>query len=146
MSKPVIFSFLALACYSVTNVILQEKFSKFNNLTLMCVYMVPILVVAVIGRVVTKTSDPSFDFPVGQDLAVLIGVGILFAIADYFYVGAYTNGGDLTTTTCIIAMLPVVASIIRYAWVGGIPNAYQISGYFCALLAVLLVAKGSAVT
>ena len=146
MSKPVIFSLLALMCYSVTNVILEQKFSKFNNLTLMCVYMVPILVVAFIGRTIVKTSDSAFNFPVGQDLLLLVAIGVIFAAADYFYIGAYTNGGDLGTITCIIAMLPVVASIMKFVWTQSLPNGYQMAGYVLAFLAVLLVSKGSTVT
>ncbi len=146
MSKPVIFSLLALLCYSVANVILEQKFSKFNNLTLMCVYMVPILLVASIGRAVTKTSDPSFDFPTGVNLYILIFIGLLFAAADYFYIGAYTNGGNLITTTCIVAMLPVVASIVKFVWTQSSPNMYQVSGCILAVVAVLLVSKGNTVT
>lgn len=106
--------------------------------------MVPMLMLVILGRVVTKNSDPSFDFPAGNDLLILFGIGLIFFAADYFYIGAYTNGGDLATVTCIVALLPVVASVFKFAWTQSLPNAYQASGFVLAFIAVLLVSKGSA--
>ena len=146
MSKPALFAVLAMLFYAIANVVLEQKFSRFNNLTLMCVYVAPIMLVAIIGRAVTKTSDPTFDFPVGFDLMLLIAVGFIWAAADYFYVGAFTNGGSLLTVTSIMLLSPVVASIIKFAWVQGVPNVWQIGGYFLAVSAVLMVIKGSSTT
>lgn len=143
MSKPVVFALLGMALYALANLILEQKFSKFNNLTLMCVYILPILLVAIIGRQLTRTSDPSFDFPVGLDLAILVMMGLIFAAADYFYIGAYTSGGDLLTISCIVVMFPVFASLLKFAWTLALPNMWQMGGYVLAAGAVLLIAKGS---
>ncbi len=143
MSKPVIFSILAMACYSIANVLLEQKFTKYNNLTVICVYTLVVLSLAVVGRALTKTSDPSFDFPVGMNLALLIALGFIIAAADYLYIGAYTNGGDLLTVTSIIALFPVFSSLIKFVLTRGIPNVWQVSGYLLAFGAVILVAKGS---
>jgi len=146
MSKPVAFSLLAMACYAVASVLFEHKFSKFNNLTLMCVYVVPILIVGIVGRTLTKTSDPSFDFPVGIDLILLIAVGFVLGMADYFYTGAFTNGGELLTITSIIVMFPAFSSLIKFVLTRDVPNAWQISGYILAVGAMILVAKGSTPT
>lgn len=143
MSKPVLFSLLAMVCYAIVNVLFEQKFAKFNNLTAMCIYPLPILLVGIVGRYMTKTSDPSFDFPVGLDLTILIAMGFIAAAADYFYFGAYTGGGDLLTVTSIIVMFPVASSLIKFVLTRGLPNVWQISGYILAVGAMLLVAKGS---
>ena len=145
MSKPVMFALLAMVFYAITNVVLAEKFSKFNNLTVMCVYVVPIVLVAFVGRWLTKTSDPSFDFPVGSDLLTLIIIGFLWAAADYFYIGAFTIGGSLLTITSIMIMFPAVAILIKYLWTRDLPNMWMIGGYILAAGAVMLVIKGSTV-
>ncbi|MDP2651754.1 MAG: EamA family transporter [bacterium] len=144
MNKPIIFSLLAAVFYAATNVVLEQKFAKFNVLTLMCVYLWPILICAVVGRWLTKSSDPSFDFPVGLNLAILVVLGLIWTAADYFYIGAFTNGGSLLTITSIMMMFPVFASLFKFLWVGGLPNMWQVSGYFLAAGAVFLVSKGGA--
>jgi len=146
VNKPTIFAFLAMMLYAATNVVLEEKFSKFNNLTIMCIYVLPVVLVAFVGRWLTKTSDPSFDFPVGNELIILIVLGFMWAAADYFYIGAYTNGGSLLTITSIMVMFPAVASIIKLVWTHGLPNMWQVSGYLLAACGMILVAKGSTAT
>jgi hypothetical protein len=80
MSKPVVFSLLAMACYAVASVILEQRFAaRFNNLTIMCFYAVPIFLVGFVGRQLVKTADPSFDLPAGFDLAIMIAMGFIFA-------------------------------------------------------------------
>lgn len=145
ISKPLVLSLLALLFYSIANVIIEEKFSKFNSLTLMSVYMVPILLVSVFGWAIARTPDPSFAFPVGWALFFLIAVGFVYAAADYFYISAYTNGGDLATITCTIAMVPVVASVLKFMRTQSMPNMYHVSGFVLAFIAVLLVSKGSTI-
>ena len=144
MNKPAVFALLAMVFYAVTNVVLEEKFSKFNNLTLMCVYVVPVLLVAIVGRGLVKTSDPSFDFPVGSDLFILVALGFLWAAADYFYIGAFTNGGSLLMVTSIMIMFPAVASLIKFMWTQSLPNMWQVGGYLLGVCSVMLVIKGSA--
>ncbi len=143
MNKPIVFALLAMALYAVANVLLEQKFAKFNNLTLMCIYVLPILFIGIVGRQLTKTSDPSFDFPIGQDMVILVIMGFIFAAADYFYIGAFTNGGSLLTITSIMIMFPVFASLIKFVWMQGLPNMWQIGGYILAVGAVMLIAKGS---
>jgi drug/metabolite transporter (DMT)-like permease len=141
--KVIIFSMVAMVCYAASNVILELRFSKYNNLTLMVCYGLVIWLVSLVGRQLTATADPVYNFPVGKDLALLIVMGLIFAAADYFYIGAYTNGGSLMTITCISIMFPVFASAIKFAVTHKTPNMWQIAGYIMAALAVILVTKGT---
>ena len=141
--KPILFALVATACYSVCNVMLELKFSKLNALTLMIVYASVIWISAVGLRQVVKTSDPSFSFPGGTMLVLAIVLGLIYTAGDYFFVSAYTNGGDVVTITCITVLIPVVASLMKFGITKHVPNLWQVSGYVLAAGAVLLVAKGS---
>jgi len=141
--KPILFALVATACYSVCNVLLELKFSKLNPLTLMIVYASVIWISAVSLRQLVKTNDPSFSFPAGTTLVLAIVLGLIYTAGDYFFVGAYTNGGDVVTITCITILIPVVASLLKFAITKHVPNFYQISGYALAAAGVLLVARGS---
>jgi drug/metabolite transporter (DMT)-like permease len=141
--KPIVFTLIATVCYAVCNVLLEVKFSKLNALTLMIVYASVIWVSAVSMRQVMKTNEPSFNFPVGKTLALAIVLGLIYAAGDYFFVGAYTHGGDVVTITCITMLIPVVASLLKFSIARQLPNVLQLSGYLLAALAVFLVSKGS---
>ena len=141
--KPILFTLVATACYAVCNVLLELKFSKLNALTLMIVYASVIWISAVGMRQLAKTNDPSFNFPAGTLLLVAIVLGLIYTAGDYFFVSAYTNGGDVVTITCITILIPVVASLLKFGITKQLPNLWQVSGYVLAAGAVVLVAKGS---
>jgi uncharacterized membrane protein len=141
--KPVLFTLIATACYAICNVLLDVKFSRLNALTLMIVYASVIWISAFGVRQLVKTEDPSFSFPTGSLLFLAIVLGLIYATGDYFFVSAYTNGGDVVTITCITVMIPVVASLIKFGLTKSLPNLWQVSGYVLAAGAVVLVAKGS---
>ncbi len=141
--KPIIFAILAVIGYAAGNVIMEERLTKYNNLTIIMGYIPVVFIAAFIMRAATKTSEASYDFPVGSDLVMLMLMGAVFAVADYFFIGAYTNGGSLLVVTSIVTLFPVIASLIKFVLTRDIPNVWQLSGYACAAVAVFLVAKGS---
>ena len=141
--KPILFALAATLFYSVCNVLLELKFSKLNALTLMIVYASVIWISAVGTRQVMKTDDPSFSFPTGTLLVLAIVLGLIYTVGDYFFVSAYTNGGDVVTITCITILIPVIASLIKFGVTKNLPNLWQVSGYILAAGGVILVAKGS---
>ncbi len=141
--KSVWFSLFAVAFYAAANVLLEQKLSKYNNLTIIVCYAAVITGCAFLLRQTTKTSDPSYAFPSGSDLGLVLFLGLLFVAADYFYIGAYTTGGNLLTITSIMIMFPVLASVIKFLWVGAVPNRYHVLGYVVAAIAVILIAKGN---
>jgi drug/metabolite transporter (DMT)-like permease len=150
MQKAVLYAMLAPILYALANVILEYKFSKFNNLSLMVIYGTVIVTLAIITRTIVRGTDPAFNFPNGSELYLLLALGAIFFLADYFFIGAYTNGGDLLTITILTILFPVFASIFKFLgsliisdMVSTPPNIMQISGYILAAIAVLLVVKGS---
>src|SRR5262245_2976071 len=120
--KPILFTLIATACYAVCNVLLELKFSKLNALTLMIMYASVIWISAFGVRQLVKTDDPSFSFPVGTMLLLVIMLGLIYAAGDYFFVSAYTNGGDVVTITCITVLIPVVASLLKFGITKSLPN------------------------
>src|SRR5689334_2173425 len=141
--KPILFTLVATGCYAVCNVLLELRFSKLNPLTVMILYASVIWISAVGMRQMVKTDDPSFNFPTGTFLLLALGLGLLYATGDWFFVSAYNKGGDVITITCITVLIPVVASLIKFGMTKSLPNAWQVSGYCLAAGAVVLVAKGS---
>jgi len=114
--KPILFTLVATACYSVCNVLLELKFAKLNALTLMIVYASVIWISAFGMRQLVKTDDPSFNFPTGTFLILAIVLGLIYAMGDWFFVSAYNHGGDVITITCITVLIPVVASLLKFGF------------------------------
>ena len=141
--KTVVFSILSMLLYAISNIIFEQKLSKMNNLTIIVCYTSVVLVLALIIRQIVRTDDVSFDFPKGNVLWFALGVGVIYTLADYFFIGAYTNGGSLLMITSIVALFPAVASLFKFLLTREIPNMYQISGYILAFVAIILIAKGS---
>ena len=153
VSKALVFAILAPVLYALANVILEHKYAKYNNLTVLIVVYATVFVLAVAVRQVVKTTGPSFDFPSGNELLFcILGLSVVFFFADYFFIGAYTNGGDILTITILTLLFPVFASLFKFIgskFIDGMtytqPNPYQMGGYALAIIAVLLVVKGSPV-
>lgn len=143
--KPVVFALLSMVGYAVSNVLLEAKFSNYKSLTLVAVYTATISLSTFLVRWFVGVGDPAYQFPTGSAFGLLIVLGLVLAVSDYFMVGAYTNGGNLLTITSITVMFPVFASVLKFGLTRSMPNIWQASGYVLAALAVILVTKGSTV-
>ncbi|MDP3958280.1 MAG: hypothetical protein Q8Q36_02355 [bacterium] len=151
MTKALVFAILAPIFYALANVILEHKFSRYNNLTIMIVLYSVVIAIAVIVRHTIKTDDPSFNFPSGNELWLgVVGLALILFFADFFFIGAYTNGGDLATITFLTVLFPVFASFFKFSGsklIPGMvyvqPNYWLVAGYVFAAVAVLCVIKGA---
>ncbi|MBI2030496.1 hypothetical protein HYT05_02640 [Candidatus Kaiserbacteria bacterium] len=139
-------------CYGILHVILSNKLSKINTLTLMSVYVPVVLGSVLLARALTKTSDPSFDFPQGNLLVIAMMIGIIVFAAEYCYVGAYNHGADPSTVAALALLTPVftaffgwVASKLFAGFVFTVPNMTLIAGYVLSAVGVCLVVEGSRV-
>lgn len=143
--KPVVMAFCALVLYAFTNVALEQKLSKYSVFSLMTYFYLIMLPLSVGGWIFLKSTDKAVEAPSGWMVALTMIVAVAYFAADSCFVGAYTHGGDLFTISSIVVLFPALATLVRYFWVGGRPNIYQITGYILAAVAVLLVAKGSSI-
>ena len=143
--KPILYALFGTICYAMGNVLLEQKLSKYNNLTLIVCFSFITCGLALIMRQFTKNDDPSYSFPVGLGLVFMLVLGVIYFGGDYFFIGAYTNGGNLFTIVSITLLFPVFASIFKLAFTKNTPNLWHIGGYLLATLAVLMVTRGNMV-
>jgi len=143
--KIVLFAAMAVFLYALQNVLLEQKLANFNTAPILVYVYTAAFPLALVRFGYLKATGQSIRVPSGMALAIALLAGVMLFFADLLYVGAYTSGGNLMTITTIVVLFPAFASLIRYFWVGGLPNRYQAAGYILAALAVLLVAKGNAI-
>ena len=67
---------------------------------------------------------------------------ILFTLVATVCYAICNISGDVVTITSITVLVPVVASLIKFGITNKLPKLWQVSGYFLAACAVVLVAKG----
>jgi drug/metabolite transporter (DMT)-like permease len=142
-SKPIVFASAGMLFYALQNVIIEQKLAKYHVLSLLLYFYLAMLPLALAGLGYLKITHQPILAPTGNAILIALAVGAMFFVADLFYIGAYSAKGTLVTITTISILFPAVASIIKYVWVGGLPNRYQMIGYALAVLAVLCVTKGS---
>ena len=140
--KPALLAIAAMVLYASQNVMMEQKLSKFSTpalLTIMYAVMFPL----VLARLATmKALGEEINFPMGDALFYALLSGAIYFIADYAFVGAYTNGGSVMLVSTIVVTFPVFAAIIKYVMYGHTPNMYQVVGSVLAFAAVFLVTFG----
>jgi drug/metabolite transporter (DMT)-like permease len=135
-----------MICYALANVVVEQRLAKLNSLTIIVCYSGIIFCTTFIAWCIVKINDPTLPFPKGTVLFAVLGVGVLFTLADYFFITAYTSGGKQFVVTSIYVLFPVCASFIKFLTTGEQPNIWLVCGYGCAIAAVLCISKGSVVT
>ena len=143
--KPILFVCISLFLYAGVNVVLEQKFSGYDTGTLMAYFYVVMFPLALSRFFYVKFAKPGAVFPSGKGILIALGIGAIYFLADYFYIGSFTAGGNLLVITTLFIMLPVVASIMKYLWVRELPNLYYVAAYILAVGAVLLAVKGNSV-
>ena len=144
--RPVLLATAAMIIYAIQNVLLEQKLAKYSVFSLLTYFYLMMLPLTAGGWIYLKLTNQPTPSPSGWAIVLAMMTGMAYFLADSCYVGAYTNGGDIFTIAAIVVMFPALASAVRYFWVGGLPNVYQVAGYLFAALAVLLVAKGNTIS
>ena len=143
-SRPVLYAFVAMWLYALQNVLLEVKLSKYSTMGLLVYWYFTLAPLALAGLGYLYLTGHELFLPSRSDAPMVIAVGALFFVADLFYVGAYTNGGELLAITTLVVLFPAIAQLIKFTWVGGKVNYYHLAGYALAAVAVILIGKGSA--
>jgi hypothetical protein len=144
LSRPIVYAFAAMCLYALQNVILEVKLSKYSTLGLLVYWYFTLAPLALAALGYLYLRGHPVNMPNRDDAAIAIAVGVMFFLADLFYVGAYTSGGSLLAITTLVVLFPAIAQLIRFAWVGGQMNYYSVAGYVLAAAAVVLVVRGGA--
>ncbi|HEY4506927.1 MAG TPA: EamA family transporter [Candidatus Paceibacterota bacterium] len=145
-NKVTLLALTALVIYGLTNVIFEKKLSNYNIYAVQAYSYAVMLVLTSIGWIFAKRLGQDLPSPSGSIILLSIGLGILFFLADTFYLGAYNKnygGGNVFAVTTIVVMFPVLAGIIKNIWDGGRPNKWQVVSYIFAAVATLAAAKGN---
>jgi hypothetical protein len=144
MSKPMIFVCIAVVCYAIQNNVMEQKLATYNPAMIITVAYLAMLPLALARLGQLKLAGETLVLPQGAVLGFMLLAGVLWFFGDYLYASAFTSGGDLITITTIIVTYPVVAALVKFIWVRGLPNRYQVISYLFAAVAVYFAAKGAA--
>ena len=142
-TRPVLYAFVAMCLYALQNVLLEVRLSKYSTLGLLVYWYFTLAPLALVGIGYLYLTGRNLALPSRLDVPIVISVGVLFFVADLFYVGAYTSGGNLLAITTLVVLFPAIAQLIKFAWVGGTMNYYHLVGYILAAIAIILIGKGS---
>jgi len=140
--KSILLALIGIILYAVQNVIIDVRLKQYSTASLLLGWYVVLLPLAVGLYLYQKQAGASLVMPVGRDLVYMIVVAGMFFVADFFYIAAYTHGGNAVTITILLVLMPVVAALMKFVWVQEVPTQYHLAGFVLALLAVLCIAAG----
>jgi len=140
--KSIIFTCIAVGFYAITNIVFEQKLVRYSIGAIMTHFSIGTLICSLAMLIWEKTTQSS-ALPPKTEIPLICGVAILFFLADYFYIGAYKLGGNVFTITTIFVTFPAFAALIKFLWIGSLPNIYQIAGYCLAVISVFLFVKGA---
>lgn len=140
--KSVLYACAAMVLYAIQNVTIEQRLAKYSTVSILFYFYLVMFPMAAILVSYMKVSGQQLAWPSGNAITLVLGVGVAYFFADYCFVSAYTSGGSIMTVMILAMMFPVFASIIKYFWVGGLPNFYQIASYLVAVVSILLLIKG----
>ncbi|MEY4744929.1 MAG: hypothetical protein RL272_874 [Candidatus Parcubacteria bacterium] len=141
--KPILLALAGMSIYSLTGVVIEQKLEKFSTAALVLLFTAPMVPIAILWLAAQRAQGQAIEFPKGWFLLLTLLLGAVYFFGDYFYLGAFTSGGNVLVISTIAIMAPVLTAVIRHFWVGGWPNGYQVGGYLLAAAGVLMLAVGN---
>ena len=138
--KAIIYALIGVVLYGVQNAIIDVKLKQYSTVSLLVWFYLALLPCGLLLLGFQKYTGQEIVAPKGGDLWAMVAVGVMFFIADYFYLGAYTNGSDVVTITLLLVLMPVIGAAVKFLWVGERPNLCHLAAFACATLAVVFVA------
>ena len=141
--NPSALALLSVLCYALAAVILEQKLAGYSTALLVATVSATVCVFSLANHYVVQGSlGTPIAFPQGPLLWWLAAACVAWYFADTFYVGSFAHGGSLHSITTIMLLLPVIAALIRLAWIAEAPAFYQITGYAFVSAGTLLVIYG----
>ena len=142
--KPIIYALVGLFLYAVQNTIIDVKLKDhFSTISLLVCFYLVMLPCGLLLFAYKRYTGETVTLPTGSLLAIVAVVALMFLIADFFYVGAYTSGGSAVPITILAALIPVVCAVMKFVWVKEVPTRYHLAGFVCALAAIAFIAVGN---
>lgn len=136
-----IFLSVISACFlwAIQNAVLEIKLSKSSPLAIMLITYATALPLGILTLFVLNQTSKVPVFPNGEVLAWAIGSAVLFFIADFLFIGAYSLGGNSTSITILTLSIPVFVILIKFVWKGEAPSLYHLLAFVSACATFLFV-------
>ncbi len=141
--KSIVFALIATILYAIQNTLIDVKLKQYSTVSLLLGFYLILLPLGIAMFLFMKFTGQPISIPSGEGIKIVAVVAISFFVADFFFVGAYTSGGNVVTITIILVLMPVIGAIIKFLWVKEIPTSYHIVGFIFAALAVTFIAIGN---
>lgn len=141
--KSIIYALVGIVLYAVQNTIIDVKLRQFSTVGLLVGFYLILLPLGLGLFLYQKLSGTALVIPSGNDFKIVAAVAVMFFVADFFYVGAYTSGGNVVVVTILFVLMPVFGALMKFLWVREAPTPFHFAGFFFALLAVIFIAIGN---
>ncbi len=142
--KAVLFAIIGVFLYATQNILLDQKLRPYSTAAVVLFFYCATAPLALALLAKMHFSGEAIRWPTGPGLWYALGAGIVFFLADYFYVAAYNGaGGNVFAVTVCAALMPVFIAGLSLLLTRTSPNAWQLAGIGFAIIAVVLVANGS---
>ena len=141
--KSIVYAIIGVVLYAVQNVLIDVKLKEYSTVSLLLGFYLMLLPLALGLFLYQKYMGQGVLVPTGDALKVVAAVAFMFFVADFFYIGAYTSGGNVVVVTIMLVLMPVIGALLKFLWVKEIPTPYHVAGFVCAMLAVVFIAVGN---
>lgn len=141
--RSVIYALVGIVMYAITNTIIDVRLKQYSTVGLLISWYIVLLPLTLGLYLYQRFAGKPTTLPSGNDVWFLLAVGVVFFVADFFYIGAFTAGGNAVTITILAVLLPVIVALIKFFWIKETPTLYHLAAFVCALLAVAFIAVGT---
>lgn len=141
--KSIIFAVIAITLYAIQNTLIDVKLKQYSTVSLLVGFYLILLPLGLGLFLFMKMTGQPIAVPTDDSLKILGVVAVAFFVADFFFIGAYTSGGDVVTITIITVLMPVIGAVLKFLWVKEVPTTYHFAGFAFAALAIIFIAVGN---
>jgi drug/metabolite transporter (DMT)-like permease len=141
--KLIIFALIGVVLYAIQNTLIDVKLKGYSTVGILLRFYIVLLPLALGLFLYQKIAGQPLVIPSGDALKVLAAIAVMFFVADFFYIGAYTSGGNVVVVTILLVLMPVLGALMKYVWVKEVPTPYHLASFVCATLAVVFIAVGN---
>jgi drug/metabolite transporter (DMT)-like permease len=140
----VVSALIGFTLSAVSNTVLDVKLKQYSTAELLIGWYLILLPFGAVLFMYQKYWGTGARIPQGSDFTLMAVAAVFFFLADFFYLNAYTKyGGDVVTITILVTLIPVIAAVLKFGWVGEAPTKYHVVAFAFAALAVTFIAIGN---
>lgn len=122
--KTILYALAGIVLYAVQNTIIDVKLKQYSTTEILLGFYITLAPLAACLYFYQKLTGQPSSIPTGSALITVSIVAAMFFIADFFYIGAYTSGGNVVTVTILLTLMPVIGGVVKFFWVKESPSAY----------------------